>query len=102
MSNADHMRKRLVEEGFNFLASPSHIFPIITGDPATTEHVEQQLLLRGYYAKGIKPPSVKPGSCRLRVTVSPFHTVDQIDGLVSALVGIRDVHKGLQQAAQAA
>lgn len=101
-TNAGLMRQRLTDEGFNFLSSPSHIFPVITGDPTTTEHVEEQLLLRGFYAKGIKPPSVKPGSCRLRVTVSPFHTEEQIDGLVSALVAIRNMHRGFRQAANAA
>ena len=46
----------------------------------------EALLERGYYAQGIRHPSVPRGSARLRITPMATHTADEIDGLADAIV----------------
>ena len=45
----------------------------------------EALLARGYYAQGIRHPSVPRGSARLRITPMATHTPEEIDGLADAI-----------------
>lgn len=45
----------------------------------------EQLLSRGLYAQGIRPPTVPPGTARLRVALTASHTDEDIDTLLGAL-----------------
>jgi 7-keto-8-aminopelargonate synthetase-like enzyme len=45
----------------------------------------EKLLDRGFYAQGIRHPSVPEGTARLRLTPMATHSVDEIDALVDAL-----------------
>ena len=45
----------------------------------------EALLEQGLFVVGIRPPTVPPGTERLRITTSADHTDDQIDRLVEAL-----------------
>ena len=45
----------------------------------------EDLLERGYYAQGIRHPSVPHGTARLRITPMATHTDAEIDGLASAI-----------------
>jgi 8-amino-7-oxononanoate synthase len=47
--------------------------------------VADALLERGFWAAGIRAPTVPVGMERLRVTLSASHTFDQIDRLLEAL-----------------
>jgi 8-amino-7-oxononanoate synthase len=61
------------------------IFPILLGDEARTMAAMERLLLRGVFAQGIRPPTVAPGSCRLRLTVMATHERAHLDQALSAL-----------------
>ena len=43
------------------------------------------LLDRGLWVPAIRPPTVAPGTSRLRITLSATHTDNQVDRLVDAL-----------------
>ena len=64
---------------------PSPIIPIVVGDEQETIAASAALLERGYLVPAIRPPSVPPGSSRLRVTLSAAHSDEQVDGLMEAL-----------------
>jgi 7-keto-8-aminopelargonate synthetase-like enzyme len=51
----------------------------------------RQLLAEGIFVQGIRPPSVLPGSCRLRCTVMATHTKEDIlwAADVMAIIGKR-------------
>ncbi len=61
------------------------IFPMILGDETRTMAAMEQLLLRGIFAQGIRPPTVAPGSCRLRLTVMATHEKEHLDQALAAL-----------------
>jgi 7-keto-8-aminopelargonate synthetase-like enzyme len=64
---------------------PSPIIPIVLGDEARTMAASAALLERGLLVPAIRPPTVAPGTCRLRVALSAAHTDEQVDLLVCAL-----------------
>ena len=47
--------------------------------------VSSALFQRGYWVAAIRPPTVPPGTARLRITLSATHDATQVDGLLEAL-----------------
>jgi glycine C-acetyltransferase len=84
-ANCDRLRKRLDAAGISTAPSTTHILPVILGENDRTMSVCEALLHRGFYAQGIRHPSVPHGSARLRITPMATHTNDEIDGLASAI-----------------
>ena len=64
---------------------PTPIVPIVLGDEAAALAAAARLLDRGLLVPAIRPPTVAPGTSRLRVTLSAAHTDDQVDRLLAAL-----------------
>ena len=64
---------------------PSPIVPVVLGDEATAVAAARRLEDQGLLVPAIRPPTVPPGTCRLRVALSAAHTDDQVDRLVEAL-----------------
>jgi 8-amino-7-oxononanoate synthase len=84
-SNATRLRERLVHAGVSTAPSTTHIVPVRLGDNATTMATCERLLERGFYAQGIRWPSVPEGTARLRVTPMATHTDAEIDAFADAL-----------------
>jgi 8-amino-7-oxononanoate synthase len=84
-SNARALRQRLGASGVDTQPSTTHIVPIAIGDNARTMAVCERLLERGFYAQGIRYPSVPEGTARLRVTVMSAHTEEDIAALADAI-----------------
>ena len=64
---------------------PSPIVPIVLGDEQRALDAAAALLEQGLWVPAIRPPTVAPGSSRLRVTLSAAHTDADVDRLVAAL-----------------
>ncbi|MGH2787886.1 MAG: aminotransferase class I/II-fold pyridoxal phosphate-dependent enzyme [Actinomycetota bacterium] len=67
---------------------PSPIIPLVLGSEHAALSASASLLERGFLVPAIRPPSVAPGSSRLRITLSAAHSDDEVAGLIAAL---RDV-----------
>ena len=48
--------------------------------------VGERLLERGYFAQGIRHPSVPRGSARLRITPMATHEESEIDAFAKAII----------------
>jgi 5-aminolevulinate synthase len=80
------LRAALDEAGVPHLANPSHIVPVMVGDPVQCKSISDQLLDRfGIYVQPINYPTVPRGTERLRITPSPLHSDTDIAKLVNAL-----------------
>lgn len=64
---------------------PSPIVPLIIGAEADAVDAAKALLDRGLLVPAIRPPTVAPGTSRLRVALSAAHTDEQIALLVDTL-----------------
>lgn len=64
---------------------PSPIVPVIVGSEADAVAAAAGLLDRGLLVPAIRPPTVAPGTSRLRIALSAAHTDVQMDALVDAL-----------------
>ncbi len=70
---------------WRLLPSETAIQPLLIGDNAETMAVAGRLFERGLWVPGIRPPTVPPGTARLRITLSAAHGADQVARLVDAL-----------------
>jgi 8-amino-7-oxononanoate synthase len=82
---ADYLRSQLRLIGFDTGASCSHIIPLMIGDEAKTIRLAQWLKTSGMLAIAICPPTVAPGTARIRLTLSSAHTLEQINDLINCL-----------------
>jgi len=64
--------------GFELGRSESPILPLIVGDASRCMTLSAALLAHGVFAQGIRPPTVPPGTSRLRITVMATHSDEQI------------------------
>jgi len=67
------------------LSRPTPIVPVVLGSAAQAMQVAAALLDAGIYAKAIRPPTVPPGTSRIRFTLSARHTAEQVDAAIAAL-----------------
>jgi len=79
LRRADVFRKRLQAEGFNTGCSVSQIVPVIIGDNYKTLALAHRLRNHGVLAAAIRPPTVPPGTARLRLSVTLLHTPADLD-----------------------
>ncbi len=71
---------RLLREGGIPIADTAvtPIIPVMVGDAAKATGIDYALRERGILLSAIRPPTVAPGTSRLRLTVTAAHTEEQI------------------------
>jgi 8-amino-7-oxononanoate synthase len=78
-NNCQLLRNGLESLGFSLGASRSQILPLLIGDATHCMKLSEDLLQRGVFAQGIRPPTVPPGTSRLRITLMATHTREHIE-----------------------
>ncbi len=87
--NATQLKAVLAEAGIPVLANNTHIVPVMVGDPVLCKQASDMLLEEyAMYVQPINYPTVRKGTERLRITPTPFHTPEMMEGLRDALVDI--------------
>ncbi len=80
------VRARLDAIGLPHIENPSHIIPVMVGDPVKCKFLSDRLLTEhGIYIQPINYPTVPKGTERLRITPSPVHSQQDIDQMIAAL-----------------
>jgi len=64
---------------------PSPVIPVVLGDERDAVAASSALFERGLLVPAIRPPTVAPGTSRLRLALSAAHTPEQLDDLVAGL-----------------
>jgi 5-aminolevulinate synthase len=90
--NVRHLKGALRRQNIDFIDAESHILPIIIPGLARIKAVSDQLLKQfKIYVQPINYPSVPRGQERFRVTVTPDHSIEQIERFAAALKNTLDL-----------
>ena len=86
--NTGQLRDGLQRIGYT-VAGSTQIIPILVGEEQPCMDLAARLLDSGLYVQGIRPPTVPPGTSRLRVTTMATHTAEQMEQAIDAFAQAR-------------
>ena len=95
--NCQTLRSGLQALGYKVGDSQSQILPLIVGDADACMKFSEYLFSRGVFAQGIRPPTVPPGTSRLRITVMATHTPDHLRQALAVFEEARDLHRDARE-----
>lgn len=87
-AHAERWRSGLRELNLDTRPSESHIVPVRVGDPGPTMEASRRLLREGVFIQGIRPPTVPPGTGRLRTAPMATHTEEDIERGLAAFAKV--------------
>jgi 8-amino-7-oxononanoate synthase len=95
---AEMLRTRLRESDLPTGNSQSQIVPVLVGEARAAVELSDRLAEQGMLVPAIRPPSVPPGTARLRVSLTTGHTEEDVERLIQALhtclpKGLRHAHR---------
>lgn len=83
--NSRYLHERLSRSGLDTARSTTQIIPAIVGDAARAVQISQALYEAGFFVSAIRPPTVPPGTARLRLSLQADHTQKHLDDLCNAM-----------------
>jgi 8-amino-7-oxononanoate synthase len=84
-SRARYLRSALAAAGIDIPAGSSQIVPVLLGENDRAVAVASALHAEGFDVRAIRPPSVPPGTARLRISVNSEISEQTLDRFVAAL-----------------
>jgi 8-amino-7-oxononanoate synthase len=86
-SLAERFRAGASAIGLDTGASATQIVPVILGSPEAAISMSHRLRQAGLWATSIRPPTVPPGTARLRLAFTAAHQETDVDRLLDMLAG---------------
>jgi 8-amino-7-oxononanoate synthase len=84
-TNIETFRQSALERSLPLKDTHTAIQPVMTFSNSRTMAVSLHLWNQGFFVQGIRPPTVKEGAARLRVTLSALHETGDIVRLTEAI-----------------
>lgn len=81
----DRLRAGLARLGLDHGGSSTQIVPAVIGTEADAMALSRKLEDAGFLASAIRPPTVPPGTSRLRIALRATHSQGDIDALLAAI-----------------
>ncbi len=88
MERAQYMHGLLEQAGFSMLPFSSPILPIMVGDNHKTTAFAERLTDHAILCSAIRPPTVPPGTSRLRLTVTRAHDKSDLERAASLFADV--------------
>jgi 8-amino-7-oxononanoate synthase len=76
---------RRFTRALGLIEAQSAIVPLILGENDAALAASKMLMEEGFLVQAIRPPTVPPGTARLRLTFSALHTEAEVDALIDAI-----------------
>jgi len=89
-SNAEYMRKKFVQNGFNIGHSITCVIPVTFRDTVQVINMHKYLLSNGYFSAAVMAPACPVTAPRFRITASSAMTFQEIDNIVNIFIKARD------------
>jgi 8-amino-7-oxononanoate synthase len=86
---ATRLATGLRNAGYDVSDPAAAVLPVVIGEPEAAMALSARLLDAGVLVTAIRPPSVPPGTSRLRTTVMATHADAEIDRAVTAFAAAR-------------
>lgn len=87
---SDRLRTRISQAGFPIATGCiGPVVPVILDEPETAVSAAARLEDGGFLVAAIRPPTVPPGTSRLRISLTCAHTEGDVDALVACLARLR-------------
>jgi 8-amino-7-oxononanoate synthase len=82
----DATRAVLARTAWGACASPTAIQPVMVGANEAALALADTLLDRGFWVPAVRPPTVPPGTARLRLSLSAAHDMEDVSKLCEVLL----------------
>jgi 8-amino-7-oxononanoate synthase len=100
---ARRLHRGLSAQGYDVGEPAAAVLRLLVGGTRAAVELAAALFDRGVLAPAIRPPTVPPGTARLRLTVMAMHTDEQIDRALAAFAELRPGgHRGAGHRTRAA
>jgi glycine C-acetyltransferase/8-amino-7-oxononanoate synthase len=86
-ANAVALREAVSGEGFDVSGSRTQIMPLVVGEAQDAMRICERALAGGVFAQAIRPPTVPPGTSRLRLAVMATHRAQELRAAARTLAG---------------
>lgn len=91
--NIKYMQTKLTDAGFDIGNTKSQVIPVMVGSDLRLREVSKRLQQKGLYTGVVTYPAVSRKRTRLRLSISSYHTKEQMDRCVDILKEVFDEMK---------
>jgi 8-amino-7-oxononanoate synthase len=92
LDRAAYLRRALAARGLPVMPGRSQVVPVVVGGNQAAVDVSRDLQARGFDVRAVRPPTVAPGTARLRLSVNAGLSEAVLDALVAELAAAFERH----------